>query len=51
MSKLRLYLRGFLIGMIAEYIYRVEFGYLQVTILIALILEMIITVVKDYGNK
>jgi hypothetical protein len=51
MNKLRLYVKGFLIGMIAEYGFRVEFGYLQATILTALILEMLIKVIADWKDE
>lgn len=48
MKKLMIYLKGCLIGMIAEYCFRVEFGYLQGFILSALIIGMIIDVVQDW---
>ena len=48
MKKLMVYLKGGLIGMITEYCFRVEFGYLQGFILSALIISMIIDVVQDW---
>lgn len=51
MNKLRLYIKGFLIGMIAEYVFRVEFGYIQATVLVALITEMLIKVIIDWNDE
>ena len=48
MKKLHIYLKGILIGMMAEYCFRVEFGYLQGFILSALILEMLLNVIQDW---
>jgi hypothetical protein len=50
MKKLMIYLKGGLIGMIAEYCFRVEFGYLQEVILSALIISMIIDIVSDWNK-
>jgi hypothetical protein len=40
MKKLSFYVKGILIGMIGEYCFRIECGYLQIFILSLLILEM-----------
>ena len=50
MKKLSIYLKGGVIGMIAEYCFRVEFGYLQGFILSTLIVGMIIEVVQDWNK-
>ena len=50
MNKLKLYGKGFLIGMIAEYGFRVQFGYIQALILVALILEMFIVVIEGWDE-
>lgn len=50
MKKLKTYLNGFLIGMIAEYCFRVEFGYLQVTILVLLVIAMIFDIVESWNE-
>ena len=42
LTKLTIYLKGALIGMISEYAFRVEFGYLQGFILSLLIIGMAI---------
>ena len=47
MKKSSIYLKGILIGMIAEYCFRVEFGYLQGFILSALTIEMLLDVILD----
>jgi hypothetical protein len=44
MKKLNTYLTGILIGMIAEYSLRIEFGYMQGFILLLLIIKMIIDI-------
>lgn len=46
MKKLRIYLKGAMIGMIAEYCFRVEFGYLQGFLLITLVIGLILDVVN-----
>ncbi len=51
MKKLRIYIKGALIGMIAEYAFRVEFGYLQGFILSMLIIGMSIDVVYNWNSK
>jgi biotin transporter BioY len=48
MKKLTIYLKGGLIGMISEYCFRVEFGYLQGFILSALVIGMIIDVIQNW---
>ena len=42
LTKLTIYLKGALIGMISEYVFRVEFGYLQGFILLLLIIGIAI---------
>ena len=44
MKRLMIYLKGGVVGMIAEYCFRVDFGYLQAIILTALIIGIIIDV-------
>ena len=48
MEKSSIYLKGILIGMIAEYCFRVEFGYLQGSLLSLLTLEMLLNVIQDW---
>ena len=48
MKKSSIYLKGILIGMIAEYCFRVEFGYLQGFILSVLTIEMLLDVILDW---
>lgn len=50
MKKLTIYLKGALIGMIAEYCFRVEYGYLQGFILGILIILMIIDVLNNWNE-
>lgn len=50
MKKLKTYLWGAMIGMISEYCFRVEFGYLQGFILVILILGMIIDVIESWNK-
>ena len=50
MKKLEIYLHGFIIGMVAEYCYRVEFGYLQAIILTALVVGMLIDIVESWNK-
>ena len=50
MKKIKTYLSGGLIGMIAEYCFRVEFGYLQVIILTALVVGMLIDIVESWNK-
>lgn len=51
MERLSIYLKGALIGMIAEYCFRVDFGYLQGFILIVLVIGMIMDVVQSLNKK
>lgn len=48
MKKLIIYTKGAMIGMVVEYCFRVEFGYLQGFILIVLIIGLIIDVVHTW---
>jgi hypothetical protein len=47
MKTLRAYVKGGLIGMTAEYCYRVELNYFAIIVLSVLIIEMAIEVVND----
>lgn len=49
MNKIRAYVNGALIGMIAEYLFRVEFSTLPLMILILLIITAYIDI--KYNNK
>ena len=51
MKRITIYLKGALIGMIAEYAFRVEFGYLQGFILSMLIIGMTIDVVDNWNSR
>jgi len=42
-----IYIKGMLIGMITEYCFRIDFGYLQGFILFCLVIEMVIKVIED----
>ena len=50
MKKLEIYLHGFIIGMVAEYCYRVECDYLQAIILIILVIGMVIDIVESWNE-
>ncbi len=50
MKKLNYYVNGALIGMISEYCFRVEFGYLQGFILIMLITKMMLEIYTPDKN-
>lgn len=50
MKRIVIYSNGFIIGMIAEYCFRVSFGYLQGSILLLLLLRMIIDVIDNWNN-
>jgi hypothetical protein len=50
MKKLSVYMRGFLIGMIAEYSFRVEFGYIQAIILALLITTSLVDVIFSWKD-
>jgi hypothetical protein len=43
-NKIRRYLKGFLIGMVFEFSYRFEFGWIQFLLLAALITEFLIDI-------
>lgn len=48
MKRLMIYLKGAMVGMIAEYCFRVEFGYLQAVILTVLVIGIVIDVVVTW---
>jgi hypothetical protein len=48
MKRLMIYLKGAMVGMIAEYCFRVNFGYLQAFILTALVVGIIIDVIVTW---
>ncbi len=48
MKTLMTYIKGFTIGMIAEYCLRVQYGYLQGVILVCFVLIAIIEIVNDW---
>jgi len=50
MKTLKIYVNGALIGMIAEYCFRVQFGYLQGFILSLLIFKAIIIIYEDFKS-
>jgi len=50
MSRITIYLRGAIIGMIAEYCFRVDVGYLQVMILVALITTSVIDIIEHWKD-
>lgn len=50
MKKLKTYLSGGLIGMVAEYCFRVEFGYLQAITLTTLVIGMLIDIVESWNK-
>jgi len=50
MKKLQTYIKGGLIGMIAEYCFRVDYSYLQIFILVALVIGMVIEVIQDWNK-
>jgi hypothetical protein len=50
MKKLSVYIRGFLIGIIAEYSFRVEFSHIQAIILILLIATSLVDVIFSWKD-
>lgn len=50
MKKLICYIKGALIGMIAEYSFRIEFGYLQAFILTMLLLGLALDVIYNWNK-
>jgi len=49
MKKLSIYAKGAMIGMIAEYCLRVEFGYIQAILLTVLLSAAVIDVVQSWN--